>query len=82
MWRVDWAGESGHDLHGLPKKVAARIISKVDQSSGNPTRFFTRLVGSEYSKMRVGDYRVLALLMHETKVLSIQKVRHRKSVYK
>lgn len=81
MWSVEWPEEAKQDLRLLPVDIAIRIVKKIEQAASNPSHFFERLTGSDYCKLRVGDYRVVALLVHTTKTISIQKVGHRKNVY-
>ena len=80
-WRVEWAETAIRDLGRLDKAVARRIMAKLEQAAPNPTRFFERQVGSADYKLRVGDYRLLALLAHEDHIIFIEKVDHRKRVY-
>lgn len=66
----------------LPKDVALRIVSKVDLARENPGRFFERLVGEEFYRLRVGDYRVFADLFRNPDVIKVRGVRHRRDAYK
>jgi mRNA interferase RelE/StbE len=80
-WSVEWAETAIRDLGKLDKAVARRIIAKIELAAQDPTRFFERQVGSADYKVRVGDYRLLALLAHEDRTIFIEKVDHRKRVY-
>jgi len=68
-------------LGGLDPPVARRIVGKLEQAVGNPDRYFRRLAASEDYKLRVGDYRLLAILSHETKTVFVERVDHRSRVY-
>jgi mRNA-degrading endonuclease RelE of RelBE toxin-antitoxin system len=50
--------------------------------SGNPTAFFERLTGLEEAKLRIGDYRVIAQLLQGGEIIIIERVGHRKKIYK
>ena len=80
-WIVEWAETAVRDLGKVEKTIARRIIAKLEQAAADPTRFFERQVGSADFKLRVGDYRLLALLAHEDRTIFIEKVDHRKRVY-
>jgi len=80
-WSVELTQRAFRDLASLDPVVARRVVTKLEQAAGNPSRFFTRLVGSDEYKMRVGDYRVLATLAHETKVIIVARIEHRSRVY-
>ncbi len=82
MWSVELSEEAFRDLSKLEKKIAERIVRKLEVAAKNPHRYLTRLVGHDDYKLRVGDYRVLVLLLHEKKVLFVQKLGHRKKVYR
>lgn len=81
-WVVLWSAEAASFLGKLERSVAKRIIVKVESASRDPPRHFSRLVGFDEYKLRVGDYRVIALLVHSEKKLFVEKVGHRKNVYK
>jgi mRNA interferase RelE/StbE len=80
-WSVELTQRAFRDLGRLDPVVARRVVAKLEQAAGNPPRFFARLVGSDEYKRRVGDYRVLATLAHETKVIVIARIDHRSHVY-
>ncbi len=82
VWEIQFSIEAVRDLSKLDAKTAARIIKKLEESSKNPVHFFTRLAGHDDYKLRVGDYRVIALLLHDLKVIFIEKIGHRKNIYK
>jgi len=68
-------------LSRLDRPVARRIVAKLEQAAGNPDRYFRRLVASDDYKLRVGDYRLLAILSHETRTIFVERVDHRSRVY-
>ena len=80
-WSVELTQRAFRDLGNLDPAVARRVVAKLEQAAKDPLRFFARLVGSDECKMRVGDYRVLATLAHETKVIIIARIEHRSRVY-
>lgn len=81
-WAVSWSEDAAGFLSKLEGGVAKRIIGRVESASRDPPKHFSRLVGYDDYKLRVGDYRVIALLIHAEKRLFIEKVGHRKNVYK
>jgi len=81
-WRIKWTDQAVRDLSGLDRPVAQRIVSKLEQAARDPLRFFSRLVGGDDYKLRVGDYRLLALLSHETETILVERVDHRSRVYR
>jgi len=81
-WRIQWTDQAIRDLSRLDRPVARRIVSKLEQAAREPLRFFSRLVGGDDYKLRVGDYRLLALLSHETMTILVERVDHRSRVYR
>ncbi|OIO24962.1 hypothetical protein AUJ14_05280 [Candidatus Micrarchaeota archaeon CG1_02_55_22] len=81
-WEVSWSEEAAGFVSKLERSAAKRIVEKVEFASRDPSKYFSRLVGYDDYKLRVGDYRVIALLIHSEKKLFIEKVGHRKNVYK
>jgi mRNA interferase RelE/StbE len=80
-WTVIWSDEALDDLASLDVQVARRILEKVESTLSNPERFFERLKGSRYYKLRVGDYRVLARLAHEDHEVVVRRAGHRSNIY-
>ncbi len=68
-------------LSKLPKEVKERIFNKIIQAKENPLHFFERLVSRTDYKLRVGDYRVIADINHDTQKIIITLVGHRKNIY-
>lgn len=70
------------DLRKIGSAEAKRIMSKVRQLSADPASLsnnVTALKGSEFSRLRVGDYRVI--FTADLTVLTVVKVGHRRDVY-
>ena len=80
-WSVQWTDQAIRDLTSLDPSVARRIVTKLDQAAEQPERFFRRLAGAADHKLRVGDYRVLAALDHEARMILVERVGQRSVVY-
>ncbi|PYK21812.1 MAG: type II toxin-antitoxin system RelE/ParE family toxin [Verrucomicrobia bacterium] len=72
------------DLRRISREAISRIIAEVEKLADNPLpRGSEKLSGSERTyRIRVGDYRVVYELLHNAKIVEIQRVRHRKDVYR
>ena len=81
-YAIEWSAEAAGQLEGLEKKVQERIRDKVVEAARNPAHYFERLAGSAECKLRVGDYRIVAFVFHSSKRAFIQRIGHRKNVYK
>ncbi len=80
-WSIRWTERAVRDLDGLDPPVARRVVAKLEQAARNPGRYFRRLAASDDSKLRIGDYRLLAILSHETRTIYVERVDHRSRVY-
>ena len=84
-WSVYFEESARRDFHKLDKSIQIRIAEKLDWFSKNfeqihPLWLSNDLVG--FSKLRVGDYRVvyeIDLLNYKLKIAAIE---HRSKIYK
>ena len=81
-YRFVFSEEALSQLRRLDNNTVGRLLSKLESSANNPARFFERLAGREEYKMRVGDYRIIARVLHSEKRVFIMSLGHRKSIYK
>ena len=57
------------------------MLRKLYQAAEYPKQFFSRLVGIESYKIRVGEYRIICEVDHTQEVIHVLKIGHRKNVY-
>ena len=81
-WDIEWSHQAIRDLEKLDPEITRRVVCKLEEVAENPARFFSRLVGYEDYKLRIGDYRLLALLSYETTTILVERVAHRSRVYR
>lgn len=80
-WKIEWSRDAAKAIIKLGPEHAKRIISKIEQSASDPRKHFSRLMGREHCKLRVGNFRVIALLLEHKKVLFMENLGHRKNSY-
>jgi len=73
--------EAESQLKKLDNPTAKRILDKIVEAAENPNHFFERLAGREDYKLRAGDWRVLARILHKEKSVFVISIGHRKNVY-
>lgn len=76
-------GVAEDDLPDMPANVRQRLARAIEERlTTNPQRYGVPLRRSlkGYWKLRVGDYRVVYSINKD--VITIEKVRHRRDVYK
>jgi mRNA interferase RelE/StbE len=83
-FRIEWKKSTRKDLRKLPPATVDRIIGAVEDLAENPfPNGVEKLSGSEHAyRIRLGDYRVVYEVVAESKLIEVQRVRHRKDVYR
>jgi len=82
MFKIIFSEEALRQLRKLDNKTAGRIIEKIEETSKNPGHYFSRLTGREEYKLRIGDFRVIANMTQNEKIIFIRSLGHRKKIYK
>ena len=80
-WHILWSDKSRKQLEKLDKKTAKRIIGCVECIKENPYTAVSRLAGSQFFKLRIGDYRVILDLQHGKLVVFVVETGNRKRIY-
>ena len=83
-FRIEWKKSTRKDLRKLPASTMERVIETVESLADNPfPHGVEKLSGSEHAyRIRLGDYRIVYEVVTESKLVEIQRVRHRKDVYR
>jgi mRNA interferase RelE/StbE len=81
---LEWRSSTKKDLRKLPPQEIARILAEVELLATEPFPHGNeKLAGSEHThRIRIGDYRVVYEVLAQSKKVVIQRVRHRKDVYR
>ena len=84
MYRVFLERAAEKDLRRLAPSIHDRIIVSIRALADNPRPPGSRkLTGSENDwRIRVGDYRVVYEIADEIRVIRVNRVRHRREVYR
>lgn len=84
MYRVLLERGAEKDLSRLSSEIHNRIIAAIQALANNPRPPGCRkLAGSKHDwRIRVGDYRVVYEIADEIRVVRVNRVRHRREVYR
>ena len=84
MYRVFLARSAEKDLGHLSPAIHDRVIAAIQRLARNPRPPGCRkLVGADNDwRIRVGDYRVVYEIADTLRVVRINRVRHRREVYR
>lgn len=69
-------------LAKIDKQTARRIDNKLREISHNPFLYVSKLVGLDFYKLRIGDYRVLMTIQKEKLIIMVVEISHRRNAYK
>lgn len=84
MYRVLLERAAEKDLSRLSSEIHDRVIAAIQALANNPRpRGCRKLAGSEEDwRIRVGDYRVVYEIADPIRVVRVNRVRHRREVYR
>ncbi|MBI4393495.1 MAG: type II toxin-antitoxin system RelE/ParE family toxin [Euryarchaeota archaeon] len=80
-WTIVLTKKAWGDLQRLDRETQRRIATKLESVASDPARSFQKLVDSPQYRLRVGDYRILALLDFGAERVTVLAIGHRKSIY-
>lgn len=83
-FEIQWRNSTRRDLRNLPPQEIPRIVAAVAGLAGEPfPQGSQKLAGSEHTyRIRIGDYRVVYEVLGAAGMIVVQRVRHRKDVYR
>lgn len=83
-FRIEWKKSTKKDLRRLPQSAVDRVLEAVEELADDPfPPGVVKLTGAEHAyRIRVGDYRVVYAVVTGQQMVEIQRVRHRKDVYR
>jgi len=81
---IDFRPSAEKELRKLPPYIIRRISNAIDDLADNPFPPNTvKLTGKEEAfRIRAGDYRVVYVLDASARRVTIQRIRHRKDIYR
>jgi mRNA interferase RelE/StbE len=84
MYRVFLERAAEKDLSRLSSEVHDRVITTIRGLAKNPRPAGCgKLAGSKHDwRIRVGDYRVVYEIADEIRIVRVNRVRHRREVYR
>ena len=83
-YKLQWRSTIKKDLRKLPPSEVQRIIKAIDDLTVDPfPHGVEKLAGEEHAyRIRIGDYRVVFEVFQTGKIVAINRIRHRKDVYR
>ena len=81
MYEIEFSETAEKQLYRLERNTQVRIISTLERIRIKPYTHVKKLVGSDYFRLRVGDYRVILDIKESKLLIFIIEVGHRKNIY-
>lgn len=83
-YRVALASSAEKELQGLPTKVIARIMPRLERlvSAPRPPGCKKLKGGDNEWRIRVGDYRIVYVIDDTARTVDVTRIAHRREVYK
>jgi len=79
-YQIFYEKEALKELEKLEPIISRRIAEKIEKMSENPSSCdIKKLKGSDYYRLRVGDYRIIFIF--EKNFIKILKIAHRQNIY-
>jgi mRNA interferase RelE/StbE len=82
-YRVSLTASAEKELRGLPSKVVARIIPRLENLAVTPRPPGCKKLkgGNNEWRIRVGDYRIVYEIEDTAKTVDVTRIAHRREVY-
>ncbi len=83
-YRIEFARSAERDLRRIDRQIVPRIVSAIDELTIDPRPHGAKkLVGADRTyRIRIGDYRVVYTVDDAVFIVSIDRIRHRREVYR
>ena len=81
---IQWRASTRKDLRKPPHQEVVRVLADVEALAEDPFPHGSeKLAGTEHThRIRVGDYPVIYEVFAKARIIQVQRVRHRKDVYR
>jgi mRNA interferase RelE/StbE len=81
-FEIIWSDSAVRELKKLDRSVAKRIFNAVSRLKEDSFRAVSKIVNSQYYKLRVGDYQIILDIQRGELRILVLIVGHRKKIYK
>ena len=82
-YSIEIVPKAEKEFSRLSEIIKSRVSSKIIVLEDNPRPFgCKKLVGTDYYRIRIGDYRVVYSIKDSSKTVKILSIAHRKEVYR
>jgi mRNA interferase RelE/StbE len=81
MYTIEFSKTAEAKFYKLEREIQERIIAVLERIKVRPFYFARRVVGTQYYRLRVGDYRVILDIRQNESIIFVIELGHRKDIY-
>lgn len=83
MYKIEILSSADKNLRRINSKDREKIALGINKLSNNPRpQASKKLKGSDYYRLRIGDYRVIYLIKEKQLIVIIVRIGHRREIYR
>ncbi len=82
MYSLIYSELAVKQLKKLDKELQQRILNSIERCRIRPQAYIKRIVGCNYFRLRVGDYRIIIDINEDKFIIFVVELGHRKNIYK
>ena len=84
IYDIEWKSSALKELKRLDRPIIPRIIQAIESLSLNPYPLgYRKLKGGDHSyRIRVGEYRIVYIVLPKQSLVEINRIRYRSSAYR
>lgn len=83
FFRIKYRATFEKEIRSIPKELTDAVAIRIDSFAENPFPIgYKKLAKEDLYRIRVGDYRIVYSVDTNNKVVIIERIKHRKDVYR
>jgi len=83
MYKIEILSTADKNLRRINSKDREKIAQGINKLSNNPRpQGSKKLKGSDFYRLRIGDYRVIYLIKEKQLIVIIVRIGHRREIYR
>ncbi|MCY3410159.1 MAG: type II toxin-antitoxin system RelE/ParE family toxin [Candidatus Heimdallarchaeota archaeon] len=81
-YNIQYSQSAVKELKKLEKSISENIVKAIERIRIRPYEFVQKIVGTNYFRLKVRDYRVIIDIKNDELIILVIQVAHRRNIYK
>ena len=81
-YSIRYSVRATKELKKLDQETVLNILKVIERIRIRPYSYVQKIVGTEYYRLKVGQYRVILDIINQDLIILIIRIGHRRNVYK